>query len=87
MMVIIEWHQHHPLIGMTISFNPDQHLSPAQLVERWADSPFPISLVTLARWRRSGHGPAFIKAGHRDSRVFYPVSAIEQYESTLTPNA
>ena len=85
-MAIIEWRLYRHLTRMMISFDPDQHLSPVQLVERWSNSPFPVSLVTLARWRRSGHGPAFVKAGHRDSRVFYPLSAIEQYESTLTPS-
>lgn len=71
---------------MTISFedfDPAQHLTPAQLVERWKHTPFPRSLGTLARWRRAGREPKFIKAGHSDQRVYYPLTAVESYEATL----
>lgn len=63
-------------------FNPDEHLTPAQLVGRWRDTPFPVSLVTLARWRRAKRGPAFIKMGHA-ARIFYPIHEIESYEQTI----
>lgn len=64
----------------------EEHLTPSQLVERWRDTPFPVSLVTLARWRRANTGPEFIKAGHRNTRVFYPISKVEAWEQTLVPS-
>lgn len=68
-------------------FRPEDHLTPLQLVERWKDTPFPVSLVTLARWRRVERGPRFIKAGHNSTRVFYPMTAVQDYEQTLyVPN-
>jgi hypothetical protein len=74
---------------MTFSdFRPEDHLTPQQLVERWKATPFPVALVTLARWRGDGRGPAFVKAGHNSTRIFYPISAVEAYEQTLyTPNS
>lgn len=75
----------------SFDFDPNAHLTPAQLAERWKDSPFPASLVTLARWRRAGRGPEFIRAGHSEAekaptRVFYPIEAVEAYESTRCYN-
>jgi len=69
----------------SFEFDPAQHLTPAQLVARWEDTPFPVSLVTLARWRRVARGPKHIKAGH-SSRIYYPIAAVMAYESTLSPN-
>jgi hypothetical protein len=69
-------------------FRPEEHLTPSQLVDRWRDSPFPVSLVTLARWRRVKRGPSFVKAGHNGTRVFYPLTEVQAYESTLyVPNS
>lgn len=77
--------EHHSQSKMTSfsEFDPSQHLTPAQLVERWKDTPFPTTLVTLARWRGAGKGPAFIRAGHNGKRVFYPLSAVASYESNV----
>ena len=66
-------------------FEPNKHLTPTQLVERWKGTPFPVSLVTLARWRRVKRGPVFIRAGHSNTRVFYPITDLELYEQPLTP--
>lgn len=66
-------------------FNPAEHLTPLQLVDRWKDTPFPVSLVTLARWRRAKRGPTYIKAGHNGIRVYYPVADVQAYEQTLVP--
>jgi hypothetical protein len=67
-------------------FDPSLYLTPAQLVERWKDSPFPASLVTLARWRRVGRGPRHIRGGHNDISVFYSLREVEAYEQTLISN-
>lgn len=64
----------------------EDYLTPSQLVERWKDTPFPVSLVTLARWRRANTGPAFIKAGHKNARVYYFIKAVEVYEHGLVPD-
>lgn len=66
----------------SFDFNREDYLSPAELVERWRATPFPVSLVTLARWRRIRRDPQFIKAGH-NGRVYYPLEAIRAYESTI----
>ncbi len=84
-MVIDGYQPLHPFqMTTSFDFDPEQHLTPAQLVDRWHDTPFPVSLVTLARWRRVDRGPKHIKAGHA-SRIFYPIAAIEAYETTLSP--
>jgi hypothetical protein len=67
-------------------FNPAQYLTPAQLVERWADTPLAISYVTLARRRAAGKGPQACYAGHND-RVYYHLDAIVAYESATKPHA
>lgn len=80
----------NPRRAMTTSFDqfdPGQYLTPAQLVERWKGTAFPVSLVTLARWRRVKRGPEFIKTGHNDQRVYYPLTGIESYEQTLLQTA
>lgn len=78
----LECNEHHHLSAMTTlsDFDSAAHLTPVQLVERWKDTPFPVSLVTLARWRRAGKGPAFIRAGHSGNRVYYPMTEVLNHE-------
>lgn len=49
------------------------HLSQIQLARRWSVSP-----RTLERWRWSGQGPTYVKAGRR---VVYRLEDIEAYEA------
>lgn len=49
------------------------HLSTPELAERWS-----CSVRWLERLRSEGSGPAYLKLS---SRVLYPLSAVEQYES------
>ena len=51
------------------------HLTPAKLAERLNVSP-----RSIERWRMTGEGPAYIRAGAR--RVVYPLAAIEAWESS-----
>lgn len=68
-------------------FNPDQYLTPAQLVDRWSEHPLlKMSYVTLARRRAAGKPPEFLHAGHND-RVYYHIDAIEAYELSRNPHA
>ena len=69
---------------MTFSdFNREEHLTPQELVQRWTSTACPVSLVTLARWRRLKQAPAYIKVGRGPGRVYYPLSAIEAYEDSI----
>ena len=68
-------------------FDMSEYLTPAQLVKRWKDAPFPASLVTLARWRRDDCGPAYVKVGHKSNRVLYAIKDVEAYEQTLIPHS
>lgn len=52
----------------------DTHLSPQALAERLG-----VSLRTVERWRISGEGPPFLRAGGR--RVLYRVSDVERWEA------
>lgn len=80
------WQGLHRVQPMTLSdFDPAGYLTPAQLVERWKDTPFPASLVTLARWRRVGRGPRFVRGGHNDNHVFYPLAEVEAHEQSIVP--
>jgi len=50
------------------------HLTPAKLAER-----LNVSLRSVERWRVTGEGPAYVRAGKR--RVMYPVSEVERWEA------
>lgn len=52
---------------------PTKHLRQAEVAIRWC-----ISHRTLERWRYTGQGPRFLKAG---GRVIYRVEDIEAYEA------
>ncbi|WP_426954124.1 helix-turn-helix transcriptional regulator [Muricoccus radiodurans] len=61
---------------MAAPFRSDRyarHLNQNELAARWGISP-----KTAERWRWSGHGPAYIKVGHR---VAYKLEDIEAYEA------
>lgn len=65
---------------MTSSDLSDQRLlSAAELVKRWEKSHYPVSNVTLARWRRDGRGPSFIKVGAA-GRIFYLFDSVLEFE-------
>jgi excisionase family DNA binding protein len=51
-----------------------RHLSKEELSERLG-----VPVETLKRWRRTGHGPAFIRAG---KHVRYRVADVEAWEKT-----
>lgn len=57
-----------------------QLLTSAELVKRWEASLYPVSPLTLARWRRRGYGPDFIKVGAA-GRVFYLLPSVETFEA------
>lgn len=56
-------------------------LTPGELVKRWEQSLYPVSNVTLSRWRRDDKGPRFIKIGAA-GRVFYLLESVQEFEST-----
>lgn len=56
----------------------NQFLTPQQLADRWGGV---VGVQTLANWRASGKGPAFVKMG---SRVTYRVADILEYEAQQT---
>lgn len=56
-------------------------LTPGELVKRWEQSLYPVSNVTLSRWRRDEKGPKFIKIGAA-GRVFYLLESVQEFEST-----
>lgn len=66
-----------------------QLLTVSELVKRWETSLYPVSAVTLARWRRDGRGPHYIKIGAA-GRIYYSLSSVQDFEaannigSTLT---
>ena len=70
-------------------FRREEHLTPQELVKRWADTACPVSLVTLARWRRLKQAPSYAKIGRGPGRVFYSLDAIQAYENSIitTPAA
>lgn len=55
-------------------------LTPGELVKRWEQSLYPVSNVTLSRWRRDDKGPKFIKIGAA-GRVFYLLESVQEFES------
>lgn len=55
----------------------ETYLTPADLADRLR-----CSEVTLARWRREGYGPAFLKPGGRSkSHVRYRESDVQAWEA------
>lgn len=56
-------------------------LTPSELVKRWEKSLYPVSHVTLSRWRRDDKGPKFIKIGAA-GRVFYLLESVTEFETT-----
>ena len=54
-------------------------LTPSELVKRWEQSLYPVSNVTLSRWRRDEKGPKFIKIGAA-GRVFYLLDSVTEFE-------
>jgi hypothetical protein len=55
-------------------------LTPGELVKRWEQSLYPVSNVTLSRWRRDNKGPKFMKIGAA-GRVFYLLESVVEFES------
>ena len=51
-----------------------RHLSPAELSERLG-----IPVETLKRWRRTGFGPRFLRAGRH---IRYRLTDVEAWEKT-----
>lgn len=51
-----------------------RHLTPATLAER-----LNVSLRSVERWRVTGEGPAYIRAGAR--KVLYPLPEVERWEA------
>jgi hypothetical protein len=64
-------------------FNREEHLTPQELVARWAGTACPVSLVTLARWRRLKQAPAYVKVGRGPGRVYYHLDTIKAYEDSI----
>lgn len=56
-------------------------LTPSELVKRWEKSLYPVSNVTLSRWRRDNRGPDFIKIGAA-GRVFYLLESVISFEQS-----
>lgn len=54
-------------------------LTPCELVKRWESSLYPVSNVTLSRWRRDTKGPRFLKIGAA-GRVFYLLDSVIEFE-------
>jgi predicted DNA-binding transcriptional regulator AlpA len=52
----------------------EKHLTPLELAQRLG-----VSLRSIERWRTTGEGPAFVRAGARAVR--YPLAAIEAWEA------
>lgn len=61
------------------SLERDHLLTPSELVKRWEKSLYPVSNVTLSRWRRDDRGPKFIKIGAA-GRVFYLLDSVLEFE-------
>jgi hypothetical protein len=56
-------------------------LTVADLLKRWEGSLYPVSPVTLARWRRDRRGPEYVKIG-ASGRIFYLLDSVIEYETT-----
>ena len=53
----------------------DRHLRPRDLAARWK-----VSERTLARWRRDGSGPAFLRLGRC---ILYRLADVEAHEHAV----
>lgn len=60
--------------GGAIMQTPSIHLTPEKLAERLG-----TSLRSLERWRVTGDGPKFLRAGVR--RILYPLAEVERWEA------
>jgi len=56
-----------------------QLLTVDELTQRWVNSLYPVSPITLARWRRDNRGPNFIKIGAA-GRIYYLLESILEFE-------
>lgn len=66
-------------MGRTELMNAEMnYLTPKELCARYRNT---LSETTLANWRASGQGPAFLKAG---GRVLYPIQAVLEWEQKRT---
>ncbi|MCW8088037.1 helix-turn-helix transcriptional regulator [Sabulicella glaciei] len=54
--------------------NTLHHLTPELLAER-----LNISLRSVERWRMTGEGPRYIRAGAR--KILYPLAEVERWET------
>lgn len=52
-----------------------EFLDTKELAERWGFSP-----RTLEKWRQDGRGPRFVKAGPKNNKVLYAITAVKNYE-------
>lgn len=53
-------------------------LTPAELAARWN-----VSTRSLARWRKNGKGPPFVKLS--EGKIFYKMSDIKKFEESTEP--
>ena len=77
-------HQHRSLsfkahAVSTLDLDRTKLLTPCELVRRWEGSLYPVSNVTLSRWRRDEKGPKFIKIGAA-GRIFYLLESVIEFE-------
>lgn len=59
-----------------------QHLTPAQLAERYGGQDDGPTVATLRDWRSDGRGPAYIR-GESDgdkATILYPLTEVEAWE-------
>lgn len=56
-----------------------QLLTVDELTQRWVNSLYPVSPITLARWRRDDRGPRFLKIGAA-GRIYYLLDSILEFE-------
>jgi hypothetical protein len=56
-----------------------QLLTVDELTQRWVNSLYPVSAITLARWRRDSRGPKFLKIGAA-GRIYYLLESILEFE-------
>ena len=65
---------------MTLSdLSREELLTVDELTQRWANSLYPVSPITLARWRRDKRGPDFLKIGAA-GRIYYLLDSIQKFE-------
>lgn len=77
------FHLQLPRLMMTTlsDLSRSQLLAPSELLDRWSSSLYPVSNVTLTRWRREGRGPDFVKIGAA-GRIYYRLDSVKEYEQT-----